>query len=94
MKIIKTRDYQESLKNTLFTIAKDKKSAAIAFNKELNQKIKHLNDFPFMYRISIYFDNEYIRDMIHKGYTIPYEVNLESKTISIIGITKYKSNLK
>lgn len=45
-------------------------------------------------KIFIYFDNEYIRDMTHKGYTIPYEVNLESKTIFIIGITKYKNNLK
>jgi len=94
MKIIKTRDYQESLKTILTTIATDKKSAAITFNKEINLKIKHLSDFPFMYRISIYFDNEYIRDMTHKGYTIPYEVDLENKIISIIGITKYKKNLK
>ena len=94
MKIIKSRDYQESLKNILQTIAEDKKSAAINFNKDLNQKIKHLTDFPFMYRISIYFDNEYIRDMTHKGYTIPYQVDLEKQTISIIGITKYKNILK
>jgi mRNA-degrading endonuclease RelE of RelBE toxin-antitoxin system len=44
-----------------------------------------------MYRVSIYFDNEYIRDLTHKGYTIPYEVDLENKTIYIIGITKYKN---
>ena len=47
-----------------------------------------------MYRVSIYFNNEYIRDMTHKGYTIPYQVDLEKQTISIIGITKYKNNLK
>ena len=94
MKIIKTRDYQESLKNILRTIATDKKSAAIAFNKALNQKFKHLGEFPFMYRISIYFDDEYIRDMTHKGYTIPYEVDIEKQTISIIGITKYKNSLR
>jgi len=94
MKIIKSRDYQESLKNILQTIAEDKKSAAINFNKDLNQKIKYLTDFPFMYRVSIYFDNEYIRDMTHKGYTIPYQVDLKKQVISIIGITKYKNNLK
>jgi len=32
--------------------------------------------------------------MTHKGYTIPYEVNLEKETISIIGISKYKNSLK
>ena len=94
MKIIKTRDYQESLKNILLTIASDKKSAAINFHKDLNKKFKHLIDFPFMYRISIYFNDEYIRDMTHKGYTIPYEVDIEKRTISIIGITKYKNSLK
>jgi len=47
-----------------------------------------------MYKISIYFDDEYIRDLTHKGYTIPYEVDLEHKTISISGITKYKNSLQ
>lgn len=94
MKIIKTRDYQESLKLVLQRISNDKQSAALTFNKDINQKLKDLKDFPFMYRISIYFDNEYIRDMTHKGYTIPYKVDVDAKTISIIGITKYKKNLK
>ncbi|HIP61208.1 MAG TPA: type II toxin-antitoxin system RelE/ParE family toxin [Sulfurovum sp.] len=94
MNIIKTIDYQQSLKHILSTISKDKKSAASLFNQAINKKIKHLSDFPFMYRISIYFDNEYIRDMTHKGYTIPYEVDLENNMIYIIGITKYKNSLK
>lgn len=83
-----------SLKDVLGYIAKDKKSAALNFRKTLDTKINNLKDFPFMYKISIYFDDEYIRDMTHKGYTVPYEVNLETQTISIIGITKYKKSLK
>ena len=94
MTIIKTKDYHESLKEVLSHISKDKKSAAITFNQELNKKMQDLKDFPFMYRISIYFDDEYIRDMTHKGYTVPYEVDLDKRTISIIGITKYKDRLK
>jgi len=93
MKIVKTRDYLESLKEVLRYIAQDKKSAALSFNKTLNKKISDLKDFPFMYKVSLYFDDEYIRDMTHKGYTIPYEVNLDTKVISIIGITKYKNSL-
>jgi hypothetical protein len=34
-----------------------------------------------MYRISIYFEEENIRDLMHKGYTIPYEVDLENEII-------------
>ena len=94
MTIIETKDYLESLKDVLGYIAKDKKSAALSFRKALDIKIINLKDFPFMYRISIYFDDEYIRDMTHKGYTIPYEVDLEKETISIIGISKYKNSLK
>ncbi len=93
MTIIKTKDYLDSLKNILQYIAKDKKSAALTFREDLNKKMSDLKEFPFMYRVSIYFDDEYIRDMTHKGYTIPYEVDLQEKTISIIGITKYKNSL-
>jgi len=93
MTIIKTKDYLDSLKNILQYIAKDKKSAALTFGEDLNKKMSDLKEFPFMYRVSIYFDDEYIRDMTHKGYTIPYEVDLQEKTISIIGITKYKNSL-
>ncbi len=94
MTIIETKDYLESLKNVLGYIAQDKKSAAINFRDALDVKINNLKDFPFMYRISIYFDDEYIRDLTHKGYTIPYEVDLEKEIIFIIGISKYKNSLK
>ena len=93
MIIVKTEEYLSTLKEILSYISQDKKSAAILFSKELDKKIVNLKDFPFMYRISIYFEDEYIRDLTHKGYTIPYEVDLEKKIISIIGITKYKNSL-
>jgi len=93
MTIIETEDYLNSLKNILAYISKDKKSAALQFKKELSKKIRNLREFPFMYRVSIYFEDEYIRDLMHKGYSVPYEVDLEKKTISIIGITKYKNSL-
>ena len=93
MTIIKTEDYLDALKEILAYIAKDKKSAAIHFRKALDKKMSDLKEFPFMYRVSIYFEDEYIRDLTHKGYTVPYEVDLVNKTISIIGITKYKKSL-
>jgi plasmid stabilization system protein ParE len=94
MTVVETEDYIDALKDILTYIAKDKKSAAIQFKKELRKKIQNLKDFPFMYRVSIYFEDEYIRDLMHKGYTVPYEVDLENKLISIIGITKYKNSLR
>ena len=93
MTIIKTEDYLDALKEILAYIAEDKKSAAINFRKALDKKMNDLKEFPFMYRVSIYFEDEYIRDLTHKGYTVPYEVDLVKKTISIVGISKYKKSL-
>ena len=93
MKIVKTNSFLDSLEDILSYIAQDKKSAAIKFNSDLNKKMKDLKDFPFMYHKSYYFEDEYIRDLIHKGYSIPYKVDTENKIISIIGITKYKKSL-
>jgi len=93
VRIVKTDSFQTSLKILLQIIAEDKKSAAVNFNRELQKKIKDLKDFPFMYHKSYYFEDEYIRDLTHKGYSIPYEVDLEEKTISIINISKNKNIL-
>ena len=94
MTVVETEDYLDTLKDILAYIAKDKKSAAVQFKKELRQKIQDLKDFPFMYRVSIYFEDEDIRDLMCKGYTIPYAVDLKNKIITIIGITKYKNSLR
>ncbi len=81
MQIIKTASFHDSLENILSYIAQDNVEATIKFDYELSQKIEDLKDFPFMYHKSYYFDNEYIRDLTHKGYTIPYEVDLEKRYI-------------
>jgi len=92
MKIIKSQDYLNSLKTTLTFISQDKKSAAINFNLELNKKVKELKSFPRKYAKSKYFDQEDIRDLMYKGYSVPYIIKEES--IIIIGITKYTKSLK
>jgi len=93
MKIVKTKTFLDDFDEVLYYIAQDKKSAATQFYRDINKKIKDLKDFPFMYHKSYYFDDEYIRDLTHKGYSIVYKVDLEEKIISIIGITKYKKGL-
>lgn len=67
-------------------IAKDKLSASKKFKKELFQKIKNLPDFPYKFRKSFYFDDEKVRDMAFKGYTIIYEVDLDNNCIIILNI--------
>ncbi len=91
MKIVKSRRYNALLRDILSYIAKDNPTAAKRFKTELDQKIKNLPDMPYQYRKSIYFDDdESIRDLIYKGYTVPYFIDSEKETIFILGIVKYR----
>jgi plasmid stabilization system protein ParE len=84
--IVKTEEYQKELLSILKYIAKDKVSASKKFNQNLNERIKEIPGFPYKFRRSLYFDNENIRDMTFKGYTINYEIDLNKNTIFILSI--------
>ena len=48
---------------------------------------------PFKYRKSIYFNDNNIRDLIFKGYVVPYKIDTAKNQIIIIGINKYMEKL-
>lgn len=73
-------------------ISLDSQNRANKFKHNLKEKIQNLENMPFKYRQSIYFDNQNIRDLIYKGYIIPYKIDLSKNTILILGITKYKKD--
>lgn len=86
MKIIRTKEYQKELLVILKHIAKDKITASRKFKQDLNIQINQIPNFPYKYRPSFYFDNENIRDMTFKTYTINYEIDLNKNTIFILSI--------
>ena len=86
MKITHNPDFSKSLKNILRYIANDKPLASLNFKTKLKRKIKKLPKNPFMCPPSQYFEENYIRDMTYKGYTIIYEVNIENETIEVLDI--------
>ncbi len=86
MKIIESDEYKIRLREITQYIKKDKKVAAVNFAKELRKSIGNLKNYPFKFRKSVYFDDENIRDMIYKGYTITYEINIQNETIEILDI--------
>ncbi len=45
---------------------------------------------PFKFRKSFYFEDENVRDMIFKGYTLPYLVNIQKDTFVLLDIFKWK----
>ena len=86
MKIIESHKFKIRLRVITDYIKKDKQSASINFVKKLKKNIKNLNNSPFKYRQSDYFNNENIRDMTYMGYTIIYKVYLEKNTIVVVDI--------
>ncbi|WP_321779253.1 type II toxin-antitoxin system RelE/ParE family toxin [Sulfurimonas sp.] len=86
MTIKRLKRYKNNLFQILDYIAQDKLSASENFKNELDELINNLPNFPYKFRKSKYFGNDSIRDMIYKGYTIVYKVDLEKNLIRIIRI--------
>lgn len=93
MKIKFEEDFFDSLRDKLIFIAKDNPVAAKKFRKELINKCQNILNMPYKHRKSIYHDDENIRDLIFKGYTIIYIVEDESIIIfALIHHEKYTYN--
>jgi len=93
MKIIYQVKFINSFNQIWDFISLDSKTRANQFKKEVKKKIEELENMPFKFRQSIYFEDESIRDLIFKGYTIVYKVDKERDAIIIIGIKKYQDGL-
>ena len=74
-------------------IAQDSLNHAIKFQIDLDEIIDDIPNMPFKYRKSIYFNDNNIRDLIFKGYVIPYKIDTSKNQIIIIGINKYMEKL-
>ena len=86
MQIRLDKKFEINFNATLEYIAKDKLSASKTFRQELLKQIKNLPNFPYKFRKSIYFNDDNIRDMIYKGYTIVYEIDLKNNRIILLNI--------
>jgi len=48
---------------------------------------------PFKFRKSIYIDDDNMRDLIFKGYTIVYKIDLVKNKITVIGLRNTQEDL-
>ncbi len=89
MVIVRKREYLTALKVILSFIAKDSKNRALNFRTQLDNKINNLVNFPYKFKQSKNHNNENVRDMIFKGYTITYFIEHDKNRISILDIYKW-----
>lgn len=88
MRIIQSERFTQELNTISDFIAEDSLARAQEFQEQLKAKIEAMADSPLMYRKSNSFNDDNIRDLIFKGYVIPYLINNDE--ILILGI--YKAN--
>jgi len=93
LEIIYDEKFIDTFTNIWDFIALDSENRANQFKEELKNKIEDLVYMPYKFKQSIYFDREDIRDLVFKGYTIPYKIDEVNNQIVVIGINKYKRDL-
>ncbi|GAA7171972.1 hypothetical protein HpCK101_12630 [Helicobacter pylori] len=91
MQIIQTYRFLLDLEKIADFISLDSIKQANLFLDNLEKSIENIPFMPYKNRKSLSFDNENIRDLIFKGYVIPYLIDKSKNEIVILGI--YKNNL-
>jgi len=89
LQIVRTKAFSKSLDQIVNYIAKDSLNRSLLFNRQLQKSVNDLANMPFKYRKSYYYNDRNVRDMIFKGYTIPYLVDEQNSRIILLDIFKW-----
>ena len=90
MRIVFKDTFLTRLENHLEFINLDSPKRARKFKNDILARIKAIPINPYQYRKSIYFDDNSIRDIIYKGYTIVFRIS--SEQIEIFGFVKQQKS--
>ena len=86
MTIEKSPRFKDELEAIVDFIAKDSINRALTFYDELLAKINQIPENLYIHRKRLKLNDENIRELIFKGYTIPYEIDKTNNKIIILGI--------
>jgi plasmid stabilization system protein ParE len=87
-----TVNFVTKLNEQIEYIAKDKPTAARKFKDTILNAVLKLPLNPEKGRKSIYFNNDNIRDLVIKSYTVVYRVDYNENLISVFGFTRFEQN--
>jgi plasmid stabilization system protein ParE len=90
MEIIYDPVFTKKPERQILYIANDKPKAAIKFKKDIISKIKAIAKNSKIYRKSIFFNDEEIRDLIFKGYTITFKIT--KSEVIVFGFIKWEED--
>lgn len=89
MNIVFSKNFEIELRIILKFIAKDSFENAVKFEKNLYEEIVKIPFMPYRFRKNFDLNREDVRDLIFKGYIIPFKIT--AKNIEILTI--FKQNL-
>ena len=78
--------FEEEFEIIIDFIALDSANRALEFYDEIILKIKNIPHFPYSYRKRNNSESSTTRELIFKGYTIPFEIDEKNNKIIILGI--------
>jgi len=76
MKILFKESFVNRLENQIEYISLNSPISAIKLKNNILKLIKEIPQNPYKNRKSVYFEDTNIRDLIFKGYTIVYRINV------------------
>ena len=91
MKIVLKDTFVNRLGDQLEYIAQSNPANARKFKNDLFLQIKSIPSNPYKYRKSIWFDDQNIRDLIFKGYTVVFRI--EESIIEVFGFVKQQKTI-
>ncbi len=86
MTLEKSDRFNGELQTIILFIALDNPNRALKFFDDLIAKIENIPLHPFSHRKRASLNNENIRELIFKGYTVPYYIDQTKNKIIILGI--------
>ena len=89
MKIVYKDTFVERLEMQVEYLSSISIDAAKSFKRQIISHIRKLPEHPYLYRKSIYYEDNQVRDMVVKSYTIIYRVKPD--TIEIIGFRRFQN---
>ncbi|MDD2566453.1 MAG: type II toxin-antitoxin system RelE/ParE family toxin [Thiovulaceae bacterium] len=86
MTLEKSPRFDSELEAIVDFIAKDSPNRALHFFDEIISKINQIPSNPYIHKKRKFLDDENIREMIFKGYTIPFLIDTKNGKIVVLGI--------
>ena len=90
MKIIFKDTFITRLERQIDYISKDSPLRARKFKNGLLSRIRDISSNPFRHRKSIYFNDNQIRDLVYRGYTIVFRITPDS--IEVFGFVNFQNS--